>query len=290
MNVRKPIVAGQFYPAQQQLCRQEAAGYTDISRIDKDLPDKIRAAIVPHAGWTFSGATAGKVFASIKKQNEKVDTFVIFGAAHGYFGKIPAVYPKGSWQSPLGDIEIDTEISDKILKEELAVDKETAHQSEHSIEVQLPMIKYLFSDAKLVAIITPPSENSAKLGEGVGEIISRSDKNIVCIASTDLTHYGPRYGFTPMGAGREGLKWASEVNDKKFIELAINLDPEGLLESAAENANACGPGAACAAVGAAKKTGVKKGVLLEHTNSNKIMEELMGTNSAESVGYAGIVF
>jgi len=94
----------------------------------------------------------------------------------------------------------------------------------------------------------------------------------------------------PMGTGEQALRWASEVNDRKFIDLALNLDAQALLTSAAENCNACGPGAAAAAVAAAKKLGKTKGLLLDHTNSNKIMAEKMGATSAESVGYAAIVF
>jgi hypothetical protein len=290
MKLRRPLVAGQFYPAKKQLCQKELEGYTDISSLDVNLPSKITAGIVPHAGWTFSGGTAGKVFSAIKRQNKNVDTFVVFGAAHGYFGKLPAIYPGGKWQSPLGDIKIDSQLSEKIVTEELAVEDERAHGGEHSIEVQVPMIQYLFPDAELVAIIAPPAESTVRLGEGIAELVKASDKDIVCIGSTDLTHYGPRYGFTPMGAGYEGIKWASEVNDRKFIELAEKMDGEGILQSAAENANACGPGAGCATVTAAANLSAQKGVLLEHTNSNEMMTKLMGTNTADSVGYAGIVF
>jgi AmmeMemoRadiSam system protein B len=117
-----------------------------------------------------------------------------------------------------------------------------------------------------------------------------SDAAIVAIGSTDLTHYGPRYGFTPMGVGAEALHWASEVNDRQFIDLALALEPKRLLANALENGNACGPGAAAAVVTAAQRLGAKKGVLLGHTNSNEIMLREMGTASRDSVGYAAIVF
>ncbi|MHC4725677.1 MAG: AmmeMemoRadiSam system protein B [Planctomycetota bacterium] len=116
------------------------------------------------------------------------------------------------------------------------------------------------------------------------------NKKIVCIGSTDLTHYGPRYGFTPMGVNTEALKWADNVNDRMFIDLALKLEPESLLASAAENCNACGAGAAAAAIAAAKKLGKTEGLLLAHTNSNEIMLRNMHTPSADSVGYAAIIF
>jgi AmmeMemoRadiSam system protein B len=80
------------------------------------------------------------------------------------------------------------------------------------------------------------------------------------------------------------------VNDQRFIDLALKLDAEGLLASAAENCNACGPGAAAATVAAAKILGKRKGLLLGHTNSNEIMLRKMGETSYDSVGYAAIVF
>ncbi len=93
-----------------------------------------------------------------------------------------------------------------------------------------------------------------------------------------------------MGAGAEGVDWASRVNDKQFIDVALKLDPEGLLAGAAENFNACGAGAAAAAIAVAKKVGKSTGLLLAQTNSNEVMLRKMGTYSQDSVGYAAIVF
>jgi hypothetical protein len=230
------------------------------------------------------------VFSAVKQRHEDVDTFVIFGAAHSYFGS-PAVYDKGTWITPLGEAVIDEDLAQAILDSGTAVSDSDAHDSEHSIEVQVPFVQHLFADAKILPIVVPPSREAVSLGEAVGGIVAgEKNKKIVCIGSTDLTHYGPRYGFTPAGTGAKALRWASEVNDKKFIDLALKLDAVGLLTSAAENYNACGGGAAAAAVAAAKKLGKTKGVLLAHTNSNEVMLKKMGTSSTEAVGYAAIVF
>jgi AmmeMemoRadiSam system protein B len=231
------------------------------------------------------------VFSAIRQLHPTVHTFVIFGAAHGYLGQPPAIYDKGSWSTPLGDIAIDEGLAGAILESKTAISDRDAHDSEHSMEVQVPFIQYLFPDAQIVPILTPPSEQAIRLGEIVASLISSDDeRKIICLGSTDLTHYGPRYGFVPMGAGKEGLKWATEVNDKQFIDFALSLQPEKMLESAAENYNACGGGAAAAAVAAAKALGKTKGILLAHTNSNEIMLRKMGATSRESVGYAAIVF
>jgi len=291
MQARKPIVAGQFYPGQHDSCIDEINRYLDAGTLPESLPETIVAGIVPHAGWTFSGSLAALVFSAIRQQHEKVHTFVIFGAAHGYFGQASAVYDRGSWITPLGEVAIDEELAEAVLSISPAVADTNAHTAEHSIEVQVPFIQYLFGGAKILPIIVPPIKQALALGAAIGNVISKDEhKKIVCIGSTDLTHYGPRYGFTPMGVSADALKWADDVNDQKFIDLALKLEPEDLLADAAESCNACGPGAAAAAIAAAKQLGSECGLLLAHTNSNEIMLRRMGTTSADSVGYAAIVF
>lgn len=290
MQTRKPIVAGQFYPAEHNSCVEEISQYLEQTTLSEALPETIVAGIVPHAGWVFSGSLAAMVFAAIKHVHEKVHTFVIFGAAHGYFGPEAAVDDSNFWQTPLGNVAVDTDLTEQLVNNKLAVSNPSAHKGEHSIEVQVPFIQQLFPEAEILPIIVPPGEQAIPLGEALGDIMTPVGKKLVCIGSTDLTHYGPRYGFTPMGTGADALRWASQVNDKKFIDLALKLEPERLLTSAAENFNACGPGAAAAAVAAAKKLGKTKGLLLAYTNSNEVMLRDMGTSSADSVGYAAIVF
>jgi hypothetical protein len=231
------------------------------------------------------------VFSAIKHVNGGVDTFVIFGAAHRYTGAAGAVYDVGRWLTPLGEVEIDEGLAGEIVAAGLADSNVDAHRNEHSIEVQVPFIQHLFPDAKIVPVIVPPVEAAVELGDNVGAIIDGvTDKKIICIASTDLTHYGPRYCFSPVGTGIDALKWASEVNDREFIDLALQMEPAKMLASAMENYNACGPGAAAAAVSVAKRLGKNKGVLLGHTDSNEVMKVKFDQSSDESVGYAGMVF
>ena len=290
MQIRKPIVAGQFYPGRRDLCIAEINECLQEGKSSASPPETIVAGIVPHAGWAFSGSLAAMVFSAIKQRHDKVDTFIIFGAAHGYYGRKPAIYEKGSWLTPLGEAQIDEELAAIILKTGTAVADTSAHQDEHSIEVQVPLIQHLFADAKILPILTPPDELAISLGEAVGDIIKQQKNKIICIGSTDLTHYGPRYGFAPMGTGSKALKWASDVNDKEFIDFALKLDAMDLLASAAGKLNACGPGAAAAVVSAAKKLGKTKGLLLAHTSSNIVMLQKMGAPSEDAVGYAAIVF
>jgi AmmeMemoRadiSam system protein B len=291
MQTRKPVVADQFYPGQHDSCIAQINDFLNALSFNEPLPDTIRAGIVPHAGWVFSGSLAAMLFSCIRQQHDKIHTFVIFGAAHGYFGKMPAVYDSGVWETPLGQIAVNEELAELVINSGLAAGNPQAHLSEHSIEVQVPFIQYLFPGAKILPIIVPPRENVIELGKKTGEIINqKKDIEIVCIGSTDLTHYGPRYGFTPMGVGHEALQWAHNVNDMKFIELAIKMEPQELMASAAENGNACGPGAAAAAIAAAKELGSTKGILLGHTNSNEVLLKIREQTSSDSVGYAAIIF
>ena len=291
MQVRKAFVAGRFYPAEPGQCREEINGLLAKVEIKEELPVKIDAVIVPHAGWVFSGSLAVTAFAAIKQQGQKVDTFVIFGAAHSYYGGLPAIYNVGAWQSPLGDIAIDEELAAEIANTGFAVNSREVHRNEHSIEVQVPIIQMFFPDAKILPILVPAEAASISLGDAVGDcIIAKKDKNYICVGSTDLTHYGPGYGFTPRGRGGKGIEWASDVNDAEFIGLALKLETEAMLASALKKYNACGPGAAAATIAAAKRLGKTKGVLLGQTNSNTIMKQNFGSTSDDSVGYAAIVF
>jgi len=290
MQTRRPVVAGQFYPAGRDSCPRQIEQCLAEYTLPQVLPETIVAGIVPHAGWTFSGPLAALVFAAVKNRHQHVDTFVIFGAAHTHFGTMSALYGPGNWATPLGQAQVDEELGNQILDRGPAELNPRAHSYEHSIEVQLPFIQYLFPDAKILPIVVPPANTATRLGANIGQIIQENEKKIVCIGSTDLTHYGPRYGFTPMGTGTEAIQWATRVNDKRFIDLALSLRADDMLTEAAENGNACGPGAAAAAVAAARVLGKTKGLLLAQTNSYEVMLAKMGSTSIDSVGYAAIIF
>ncbi|OHB56479.1 MAG: AmmeMemoRadiSam system protein B [Planctomycetes bacterium GWF2_50_10] len=293
MDVRKAAVAGQFYPGKKVQCEAELAEFL-AARKAGAVDGEIVAGIVPHAGWMFSGDVAGQVFNTIKRANGEVDTFVIFGAVHWPFGRGAAVYNRGRWVTPLGDAQVDEEAAEAIIAANAGAEANLeAHQFEHSIEVQVPFIQYLWPGAKIVPVMVGPEEFAVEFGrDGADGIkkLSEGGKKIVIIGSTDLTHYGPRYGFDPKGVGAKAIAWAKDVNDMEFINYALNMRAEQILHTALANQNACGAGAAAATVAAAARLGKSKGVLLAHTHSNEVMEKRFGESSEESVGYAGIVF
>lgn len=291
MLARQAAVAGQFYGGSEKQCLAEIEGCFSAIKVPEGLKDEIVGGVVPHAGWVFSGDLAGLVFSAIKKVHPKVDTFLIFGASHRYSGREAVVYDKGSWETPLGNIDIDEELAGQITELNGVKADRDAHRDEHSIEVQVPFIQYLFPEAKIVPVIVPSFGFDVKPGNEIASVISKlKDKKVVCIASTDLTHYGPRYGFCPEGVGAEAIRWAKEVNDAEFINLALNLEAEKLFGVALEKSSACGPGAVAMLVSVVKGLGKKEGVLLGHTHSNEVMEKKFDQSSQESVGYAAIVY
>jgi len=248
-------------------------------------PSLVVAGIVPHAGWFFSGGTAAHVFLTIKAK-QSPSTFILLGAVHVPGIRSNAVYPDGSWSTPLGELKIDSALAERLLDghPDLVESSARAHTFEHSIEVQTPMIKHLFPDAMILPIVVPPSDDAVELGEAIGLLVK--DTDTVVVGSTDLTHYGDNYGFTPAGYGGNAYEWMVE-NDEHIITLAERMMPREILVEASVNHNACGAGAMAAATSAAKAMGAKKGVLIEHTTSYDVMPE---GEFVMAVGYAGIVF
>jgi len=287
MTTRRAFRAGSFYPADDAMCRQELAAcladYTPPA-----APERVVAGIVPHAGWVFSGPTAGKVFQSIQAKATPT-TFVIFGAVHVWgVGQKAALCAEGVWETPCCRIAIDEALAARILAEASAdvAAEPAAHRREHSIEVQIPFIQYLFPTAKFVPIMVQPDLQAVALGTQIGKLIATQAGQVIVIGSTDLTHYGPSFNFTSFGSGAGALA-RMKANDQKIIDLAVAMQAEAVLEEAAQHQNACGAGALAATVAAARALGGAQGVLLEHTTSQDVMPE---RPFGDAVGYAGIIF
>jgi len=230
---------------------------------------------------------AATVFSAIAAK-QTPDTVVVLGAVHRPKGQEGAVFPTGRWDTPLGGIGIDERLADRILGHtNLIVEDPYAHEPEHSIEVQVPFIQRLWPAAKLLPLMVPPSGRSAEIGDAVGRTLASYKYNAVVLASSDLTHYGDRYGFTPMGPGREGLEWAKNVNDRRLLDRVLAMDAEGIVPEAREHRNACGGGAIAAVIAAARAMGGRSGLLLQHATSRETLGLDFDNNA---VGYAGVVF
>ena len=287
LPIRRPAVAGQFYPGDRASCVKDIERYLPAGP-SPDLPEKIVAGLVPHAGWPFSGAVAARVFAAIHAQGAP-ETFVLLSAMHRWGVSRPAVYARGCWATPLGEVEVDEELAAVILEAGagLLINSPETHASEHSVEVQVPFIQYLFPEAKILPILIPPDEDAARAGEVIGQAVGAAQSPIAVVGTTDLTHYGAMYyGFAPAGTGERALEWV-RANDEQVINLILAMRAEEIVAEAATHHNACGGGAVAGTVAAARTLGAEKGYLLEYTTSHYVMPRGPAT---DFVGYAAIVF
>jgi AmmeMemoRadiSam system protein B len=290
MMVREPVVAGAFYPASAEACREDLGEMIPRQIDTSALPATIRGGIAPHAGWTYSGRVCGAVFAAIAARAQPA-TFVLFGASHRRIGRRAALFAEGSWQTPLGLAHVDARLAERVLAgTSLIEDDPYPHEAEHSIEVQVPFVQYLFDQARILPILVEPSGRAAEVGQAVARAVQAGGANVLYVGSTDLTHYGPGYGFLPEGAGPEGLTWAKDVNDRRLIELMRQLRAEDVVREASEHHNACGAGAIAATLAACRSAGARNGVLLSHVSSNEVARSLGQGAGQDAVGYAGMVF
>lgn len=246
-----------------------------------------RAGIVPHAGWIYSGHTAAAVYRAMSFV--PTQTYIVLGAIHVPGVRRAALYPAGSWESPLGTMPIDAEQNRLILDaaDGLVEENAAAHMFEHSIEVQIPFLQYVSPQSRLVALMVPPDDNASLLGRKLAEVVA-SNPAVRVIGSTDLTHYGrDNFGFAPAGSGPRALEWVKTVNDHAMVEAVLSLQADQIVTQSRRNNNACGAGAAAAAVACAKEFGATQGKLLHYTTSFDVMPE---RNPSDFVGYAAIVF
>jgi len=282
MGIRKPNFAGSWYPSTKDECIAIFEEYKSRVKLsDKDY--KGIGGIVPHAGWYFSGKTAFTVFYNLaQKSNPEV---VFLYGMHLSEMSPNYIFNDDEVETPLGNLSVNREIVDKLLSEFSFVEENSySFNPDNTVELQLPFIKYFFPNVSIVTLGVAPVQTAISIGRYSSEIAKNMDVNAIFIGSTDLTHYGPNYGFMPHGPGEEGLKWVKEINDKKIIDLFIEMDPVKVIEEALSSKNACCPGAAAAAISASKNSGALHGVLVDYTTSYDIHPDL------SFVGYAGVVF
>ena len=274
MNVRKRYLPTGWYP------KDQVSTEAKIQTLAIDVPKNkynVVAAIVPHAGWEFSGNAAVHVFKSIKKIPETV--VVVGGHLHASSG-LYAAYEE-AYETPLGIINADVELlktlSDKIeLKEDSVPD--------NTVEIQLPFIKYFFPEAKVLWLRAAPSAEALELGKILWSLCQSLSRELLVIGSTDLTHYGLNYGFMPKGLGEKAVEWVKKENDKHIIDALITLELNKALDYALDEHSSCSAGGAVAAANFAKASGIQEGKLLSYYTSWDIYP------SDSFVGYAGIIY
>jgi len=281
MSRRNRILPRGWYPFDGKDCKREIESYLEGWTPSQLPSSKGLGGIVPHAGWYFSGKLAAKVFHSLKLKS-KVEVVVLYGG-HLSTEDLPRIVVEEACETPLGDIEIHAGFVKNLMKS-IDMRKESPTSGDNTIEIQLAMVKYFFPEAKLVAMRSPLSLKAETLGKAVAEIAKKEGISILSIGSTDLTHYGPNYGFLSKGVGPASVEWVKKENDKGFVDRALRMDAGGLMKHAIENDSACSAGAAISAMATCKAMGAEKGILLDYYTSYDIMPD------DSFVGYAGIIY
>ena len=286
MSIRKPTLAGTWYPGSRQECVNEIETFLNHKPLVTHLKGDIKAGIVPHAGWQFSGDLACNVFNILSKSSSEhpPDVIVIFGM-HMPAGTRPVIMKEGGWDTPLGIIDVAEDLGEKLASQiQFTVETPNAFTPENTIEVQMPLVKYFFNGAKVLTIGPPAGPAAMEIGDTVVKTAETLGLRLIIVASTDLTHYGPNFGFSPAGSGRKAYEWVRDKNDRAVVEKMLAMDPEGVIAEGLSNHNACCPGAAAAGITAAKCLGAKKSELLGYSSSYE-------KNPGDTfVGYAGVVY
>ena len=283
MKVRKAILAGSWYPAGASECEREIKNFLNDATVSPSSKNKLTGGIVPHAGWYFSGSIACNVINYLKKEAVP-DAFVIFGMHLGP-GHPCYIMKEGAWETPFGNIEIEEELAGELVKKfNFNVETPEYFTEDNTIELQLPFIKYLFGDVKIVPVGVPPVKKSLEIGRAAADISNRLGLHIKVIGSTDLTHYGLNYGFMPEGIGCSAVDWVRNVNDKRIVDIMLEMDPDKVISEALKHRNACCSGAAATAIATAKQLGSDHADAIVYATS---YDKRPGNSF---VGYAGIVF
>ena len=283
MRLRRPAFSGSWYPDDERSCRSQIKQFSEEPFAADDLPCPPQAGIVPHAGWFFSGAVACHVIQALG-EDAAPDAVVLFGM-HMHPGQRPAIMNRGAWDTPLGHLPIAENLADYLTERQaFEVESPEDPNRDNTIELQLPFIRYFFGEIPVLPIGVPPSETALRIAQTVVEGARDLALEIKVVGSTDLTHYGPNYGFTHHGGGTKAVVWVKEDNDRRFIDAALALKSEDVIEEALRRQNACCGGAAAATIHAARGLGASQGVLMAYTTS---YDKIPGDSF---VGYAGIAF
>lgn len=221
LDLRLPAVAGQFYPEDREELKKMIDGFLDKAN-PPEIKGDVFGLLLPHAGYIYSGQVAAYGFKSIIGKN--FDTVIIIGDSHYERFDGVAIWAKGWWETPLGKIEVDDDLAEKILSSpERFLQRDSAHLWEHSIEVQLPFLQKTLKNFKILPIIFGSEDEDWKL---LAEAILKNikGKKFLVIASADLSHYLP-------------YEKAKQI-DEKTIKNVLNLQVEGLDICAVDSAKA----------------------------------------------------
>jgi len=273
MTVRNPVVAGAFYAGSRDALKSEIErcfthelGPGEVPEAATSGPRQLAALVIPHAGYVYSGPVAAHAYGELARDGG-CETAILLGPNHSGYGAPVALWARGVWRTPLGDMKIDEPVAASLLGGAIEED-ETGHRYEHSIEVQLPWLQYLYEDVKIVPMTMLAQD--LETARAVGGAIARCQKDVLVIASTDFSHYEPHDE-----AARK---------DEALIEAIAQMNEEELyLRRQSLRATMCGYGPVMAAIVAAKAMGATTGRLLKYATSGNITGDFSSV-----VGYASL--
>src|SRR6266404_1928624 len=269
--VRPPAVAGQFYPATAS--EVDAALQTLIP--SSASKRRAIAVVCPHAGWTYSGRTAGFVYSQV----EIPDRVILVGPNHHGVGSDYAVYGSGSWHTPGGDVPIAEPLAADLLDNcELLAEDVRAHGGEHSLEVQVPMLLRANPNVRIVPLLIaggwPESggrRDLREIGAAIAQTVQDYGKPVLVLASTDLNHYEEQE--------------VSHVKDKLVLDAVVKLDEDALMAHVIDvEVSMCGVASTYIVIHAAKKLGAKRAELLDYRTSGDVSGDF-----TRVVGYGAVV-
>jgi len=280
--VRKAAFAGSWYPRSAGECEAQIEDFLAEGPAVSEDAGRV-GGIVPHAGWFFSGSIACNVIHALSRAGQP-DVVVVFGM-HMQPGATPCIHTAGQWETPFGNLLIAEDMAGRLAEAfTFSVNREADFFRDNTIELQCPFVKYFFATSRFIPMGVPPAPFALQVGEAVVDIAAQLGLKLMVIGSTDLTHYGPNYGFLDQGTGPEALDWVREKNDKQVIDAMAAMQPEEVIRQGLANHNACCSGAAAAAISAGVKAGAQKGECLAYANS---ADKSPGSSF---VGYVGMVF
>jgi len=274
MNIRKPVVAGKFYPAKKDDIIQqiEEIKQKEYSQINLDLKDKkIIGGIVPHAGYMFSAYQAVHFFEILKQSKNKYDTIIIINPSHTGLGHEIAFDDNEAWETPLGEVDVDVDFGKKLGIPISGVEQ----QNEHSAEVMVPFLQHFLDFPFQIAPITLSHQtfkNAKYLAQKIKDVVDLTDRKILIIASSDFSHF-----LTPE-QGKE--------RDAYVIENILNFNSVGVEKVVKEkNISVCGYGPIITLMEYTKLVSENPGIdILKKGHSGEIIP------SGEVVDYVSILF
>ena len=290
-------MAGTFYPAGADDCRQLAASFVHPQPLTSMVAAEARwlGGIVPHAGWICSGAIAGQTVATLgaaaAAAADAVDVVVVFGAVHTPLPIAAAALDShAKWELPGDACPVPVELERRLTESSGAlfgVD-DRFHAQEHAVEVELPLVRQAWPNAAVLPVEVPLIDEAIEIGRRTARQVIEAKLRPVYLASSDLTHYGVNYGFAPAGLGMHGLNWAKD-NDRRLLDLVTAFKIEDVMPEVRQRYNACGGGAVAAMMAACREHGASRGRLLRHANSYETLADVAPQAPNNAVGYASLV-